>query len=211
MRRVWCIVKSRRSNLAHVPRREPEQARSRARVDKILEATAELLRTQGVDQISMTDIASTAGMSKAALYRYFPGKPAIIRSLARRVIQEERSIDEALLASYGDTDAPIEAALRGYFDRVLSDPYRIQLRAAVRADVVLADEDFQDAVELADAAARVLSPHAGEELANDMLLVRELVDGAVALAARQDDATRKHTIDGFVHMATSLLARRLGQ
>lgn len=58
---------------------EPEPA-SRERV---LAAAAELLATRPLGEVSMDDVADRAGLSRASLYRLFPGKPALFRELVR--------------------------------------------------------------------------------------------------------------------------------
>ena len=80
MRHVRTSVKGVSDPDALSLRREPEQDRSRAGVASILDAAATLLDHQGVDQITMTAIAQEAGLSKAALYRYFPNKAAIAQT-----------------------------------------------------------------------------------------------------------------------------------
>lgn len=48
-------------------------------------AVGELTRTQGIDRISMTDVAGTAGITRTALYNYFPDKPALLLAFTERV------------------------------------------------------------------------------------------------------------------------------
>ncbi|GAA4915621.1 TetR/AcrR family transcriptional regulator [Streptomonospora salina] len=46
--------------------------------ERILEAVAVLTRDQGIDEISMTDVAAAAGITRTVLYNYFPDKPALL-------------------------------------------------------------------------------------------------------------------------------------
>ncbi|GAB3452120.1 TetR/AcrR family transcriptional regulator [Streptomonospora sediminis] len=46
--------------------------------ERILEAVAALTRVQGIDEISMTEVAAEAGITRTALYNYFPDKPALL-------------------------------------------------------------------------------------------------------------------------------------
>ncbi|MCL2600307.1 MAG: TetR/AcrR family transcriptional regulator, partial [Treponema sp.] len=59
-------------------RREREKA---ARRKNILSCTRELIMSQGVDRVSMEDIAHKAELSKATLYLYFPSKEAIFNEI----------------------------------------------------------------------------------------------------------------------------------
>ncbi len=59
------------------PRRTPRQDRSRAMVDRILDAGQEMLIAHGYDGASTNRIATAAGISPGSLYQYFPNKDAI--------------------------------------------------------------------------------------------------------------------------------------
>lgn len=49
--------------------------------DRILEAALGLVGRRGLADLSMDEVADAAGVSRASLYRLFPGKPALFREL----------------------------------------------------------------------------------------------------------------------------------
>ena len=51
--------------------------------ERALAAAAELLGGRPLSEVSMDDVAERAGLSRASLYRLFPGKPALFRELVR--------------------------------------------------------------------------------------------------------------------------------
>ncbi|TKK78655.1 TetR/AcrR family transcriptional regulator [Herbidospora galbida] len=53
--------------------------------EKILEAIARLARRQGIDAISMTELAAEAGITRTVLYNYFPDKTALLLAFTERV------------------------------------------------------------------------------------------------------------------------------
>jgi AcrR family transcriptional regulator len=70
------------SPLRHAPRQE----RSRATVERILAAAAEVLGERGYAAASTNAIAARAGVSPGTLYQYFADKDAIVSELTGRLI-----------------------------------------------------------------------------------------------------------------------------
>jgi AcrR family transcriptional regulator len=77
------------------PRKRAQQARSRATVDEILAAAAEVLVTVGYDRASTKRIAAAAGLSIGSLYQYFPSKEAVVAALLDRHIAGQFAVLEA--------------------------------------------------------------------------------------------------------------------
>jgi AcrR family transcriptional regulator len=65
-------------------RLEPVQDRSRRRNEQILEAVARLLETVNIEDLSHSDIALAAGVSKPSVHYHFPTIAAIQLELGRR-------------------------------------------------------------------------------------------------------------------------------
>jgi AcrR family transcriptional regulator len=92
------------------PRKHASQARSRATVDALIDATARILVREGFDDASTNHIAETAGVSIGSLYQYYPCKEALVAAVIdrhnRQLIQIVRDalVDVAV--------APIETAVR---------------------------------------------------------------------------------------------------
>lgn len=79
-------------------RRIPAQARSRATVEVVLEAAAQLLESVGERGFNTNAVAERAGVSIGTLYRYFPDKQSILTALARREMEAVNAATGALLA-----------------------------------------------------------------------------------------------------------------
>lgn len=67
-----------------LPRKSPRQARSKALVAAILDATAQVLVERGYAGSSTNLIASRAGVSIGSVYQYFPNKDSLIAALRER-------------------------------------------------------------------------------------------------------------------------------
>ncbi len=88
------------------PRKQPRQARSRATVDAILTATAQVLVERGYDKTTTNVVARRAGVSIGSLYQYFPNKEALLTAVcelhmertARLLLEKLGSLDDCPLA-----------------------------------------------------------------------------------------------------------------
>ena len=66
------------------PRKRAGQARSRATVEALVEATARILVRDGYDRASTNRIAEEAGVSVGSLYQYYPCKEALVVAVIER-------------------------------------------------------------------------------------------------------------------------------
>lgn len=73
-------------------RKTPSQGRSKATVEAILQAAAQLLLSLGYDKTSTNKIAQLAGVSIGSLYEYFPAKEAIFAEIRRREAQRHYAL-----------------------------------------------------------------------------------------------------------------------
>jgi AcrR family transcriptional regulator len=65
-------------------RRTPQQARSRAACEAIVEAAAQILEAGGPEALTTNAVAERAGVSIGTLYQYFPDKQAILLAATHR-------------------------------------------------------------------------------------------------------------------------------
>lgn len=73
--------------------------RSEARPEEILEAALEEFDAKGFDAARMEDIARRAGISKAAIYLYFPSKMALLEALIEAKVSPLARQAQSLAAS----------------------------------------------------------------------------------------------------------------
>ncbi|WNG51620.1 TetR/AcrR family transcriptional regulator [Archangium minus] len=104
------------------PRKLPRQTRSRATVDAILEAAAQVLVEQGYEKTTTARVAERAGVSVGSLYQYFPNKESLVAALIERHAGEMVTVAEAAFA--GLKTASLEDGLKVII-RVGIDTHRI--------------------------------------------------------------------------------------
>ncbi len=97
-------------------RRLPTQARSRERVERILDAAARLVVSNGVDGLTTRSIADAAELPVASLYQYFADKEAVLLALCERDMAE---MDEQVAADLAAVDeltvaSLVETAMRAF-------------------------------------------------------------------------------------------------
>jgi len=99
------------------PRKRPSQARGRATVEAILEATARILVDEGYEKATTNHVAEVAGVSIGSLYQYFPNKEALVGELLER--HESRMLDQLAGMMTELAGAPIDEAVRTYVRAML--------------------------------------------------------------------------------------------
>ena len=143
------------------PRRRAVQARSRATVERILEAAAGLIAERGAEATTMTEIAQRAGVVIGSLYQYFPDKAGVMTALFER---HSAGVHEMLLgAAEGARDVEdltvrIDDLSQRYFALHRDDPLVRGIWTAVQTDPVLQALDVADSLRNAEAVFRIARP-----------------------------------------------------
>ena len=101
---------ARPRKLAVIPRKRPEQDRSRATVDAIMSAAAHVLVRAGYAAFTTNRVAEKAGVSIGSLYQYFPNKDSLLGELMKRHLNDIESTLEAALQNVAS--APLEELIR---------------------------------------------------------------------------------------------------
>jgi AcrR family transcriptional regulator len=124
------MVKDRQDIVSQ--RRKPTQARARATMDMIFEATARIIERDGIAALNTNRIAERAGISIGSLYEYFPNKDAILIAMARqRLAEDERLVRQALTGP--DADQNVSLARRAIHALVALHEHRPKVRRAIMA------------------------------------------------------------------------------
>lgn len=79
-------------------RRVPRQARSRERVERILDAAAHVFAEAGFEGATTEAIAARAGTSIGSVYQFFPNKDALFGAISARYFTRVSALFEQLMA-----------------------------------------------------------------------------------------------------------------
>ena len=105
-------------------RRVPQQSRSIERVERILDAAADLVVAEGVDAVTTRAVAEHAEVPVASLYQYFADRDEILLALVERDIAE---MDAQVAADLGRLEvlsigSVVETTMRAFVKVYLRRP-----------------------------------------------------------------------------------------
>lgn len=92
-------------------------------VDRIFDAVARLSRDRGIDTISMTQVATAAGVTRTALYNYFPDKAALLLAFTERVTAYFIESFERGLPKNADATTRLRTFIRLQLRGLLAHPH----------------------------------------------------------------------------------------
>lgn len=180
-----------RSTVRLVPRKRPQQGRSQATYDAILEAAARILENEGRGALTTNRVAERAGVSIGSLYQYFPAREAILAELICRIRHEmhadfvtasNATLDGSLTAA---VDALISASLRHHLKR----PILARLLEQIEDELPFDTETTALKSQFADMVVSTLARHGvanTERTAFDLIAISHGLSHAAVRAAEMN-------------------------
>jgi AcrR family transcriptional regulator len=189
-------------------RSEPQQTRSRDKLDRILAAAAGLFAELPYQEVSTRLIAERAGVSVGSLYRYFPDRDSIAGALLTDWLAD-------LMNTFRQSDPPgqagafIEQAIGTYAEVFRRVPGFRQVFYAAPRSRDLEQQQRKSDDDLADLLYGVLTARYGlppDGLAARCLVAVRVADHLVGLAFRDEpDGDRR-----LLGEAKTMICRYLG-
>ena len=171
----------RRPKVVFEPRKLPIQARSTASVNSILEATIQVLRDVGKEQLTTTRVARRAGVSVGTLYQYFPNKKALLQAVLRNHLESVAGALEEVCRNA--TNSSLAQIVTELVDTFLEAKMK-EIKTSVALYSVSSDVDgSRIAREISTRVNKAIASalaNAREPLRNDPQLVASLIQGAMA-------------------------------
>lgn len=198
-------------------RRLPTQARSRERVERILDAAAGLVVTEGVDGLTTRSIADSAGLPVASLYQYFADKEAVLLALCERDMAEmddQVATDLAHLAELSIATL-VDTSMRAFVKVYHRRPAFMQIWMRGRTNTAVYDYGRHHNKRItenllafaADAGLVDQGDYTDAELLAIGELAVELGDRAFQLAFERDPRGDDFLIDQAIELVTGYLER----
>ena len=141
-----------------------------AREQRIIDASLELFLSEGIDKVTVSSIASKAGIGKGTVYKHFLTKNEI---LARIMLDYERSITSSLAKGIQEVDeGDPYAAARAYFLSRLSRPELDRLVQQLEVRLI-------EAPDVADQISELHEVRRTNEEALNKLITRQIERGVL--------------------------------
>lgn len=175
-------------------RKRPVQARSKARVEAILNAAREIISDVGSDSLKMNALAQRAGVPIGTVYQFFPNKSAVIYKLVTDIMDQTRRALEAQLdgiSSLEDAAARVEISVRGYYDFLSAEPVMRNILGSTQGDKKLQSLDREDSRKNGEMMFERLKPFVAEaqhERLGMVLFLNAHLTGSVTRLAVMEDA-----------------------
>ena len=107
----------------HLLKRRPAQARSAQRIERLLDAAADLLREREPEEITVRDLAAAAGVPTGTLYQFFDDKDAVLQALAVRFLAAMPGVLDAAVGRPGaDWRATVDGVVDAYAAMIREHP-----------------------------------------------------------------------------------------
>ncbi|KZY33379.1 hypothetical protein A3752_01335 [Oleiphilus sp. HI0081] len=185
-------------------RRRPTQARSKKRVDAILNAAKSLISEKGSAQLKIHEISERAGVTPASIYQYFPSKNAITLALAQDTFDQSfSSLSEALPVTRSKEEAcfVLQEVIESYYQEYLSEPAMMDIWVSVSADKSLQDLDIEDSRRvtklIVDCIKQYYDEQYWEKLQQVGFLLSHMAGSAVRMALSVPAKEGRALIDSF--------------
>jgi AcrR family transcriptional regulator len=124
---------------------------------RLVDAALACIARVGVSKSTLDEVAREAGVSRATLYRYFPGKPALLRAVvAREAANLAADLEGAAASATTLSDAVVAIVLE--VQRWLTAHEALNFVLLAEPEVLLPHLAFDGADRVLDAGARVVAP-----------------------------------------------------
>jgi AcrR family transcriptional regulator len=177
--------------LAGPLRRVPVQGRSVARVNRMLDACAQLVDEVGYDGLTTTLLAERAGVAIGSVYQFFPDKRAIVQALTLRNLEAYLHRLAARLQQEQSANwwGAVDAAIDEYIEMHRTVPGFRTLHFGDVVDVHLLDDERDNNAVIAQRMSALLRERyelGGEKVEFALGIAVEAADALIKMAFRRD-------------------------
>jgi AcrR family transcriptional regulator len=198
-------------------RRVPVQGRSLARVNRMLDACAELIGEVGYDGLTTTLLAERAQVAIGSVYQFFPDKRAIVHALSMRNMDSyierlSRRMSSGEMANWWDA---VDAAMDEFIDmnRTVAGFRTLRFGDIVDRNLLDADRDNDSVIagKLGLLLVNGFGLTAEPSLDFALTVAVEMSDALIKMAFRQDPYGDEAVLAEAKDIVREYLFRKLNQ
>jgi AcrR family transcriptional regulator len=194
-------------------RRRPTQERSRATVERILDAGRSVLLERGFEGANTNRIAAAAGVGPGSLYQYFPDKEAILERVVERAMDDlEARITRAFLGSLRAGDDAVRGHLESLLDALTEEAELVRVLSQDQPRTVgRRRAGFARRIDALVAGALLAEHPDGGDVPVDAvawMLVRTVEHVTISWVLEQPGVGREAILDELTELVGGYLRRR---
>jgi AcrR family transcriptional regulator len=141
-----------------VPVSPPRRSEADDTATRLLDAAAACISRVGVAKTTLDDVARSAGVARATLYRYYSGKPALLEALVARELETvRRRLAERAAAATDLTDTVVVLITAAAAE--VQQHAALQFVLAHEPEVLLPHLTFDGCDHYLAAASEIAEPH----------------------------------------------------
>jgi AcrR family transcriptional regulator len=195
---------------APTKQRQPQQRRAQNTIDKVLDASAQLLAERGYEGLNTNAVAKIAGVNISTLYRYFPNKEALLESLLQKFHEQQMEMVEEKLSANSDRDNRVGQIVDALISMMIENPWMLALKDAMNVSPQLRElRNGSQQATIAAITSRVPNNQAprvsGKKQKAVLRLLLDLFNNGVQLAVNTPEAERKEIVEEVKIMLNSYL------
>ncbi|PXY31754.1 TetR/AcrR family transcriptional regulator [Prauserella muralis] len=197
-------------------RRQPVQQRSAKRVERMLDASAELLEEMGYEALTTTLIAKRAGVAVGSLYQFFPDKRAVVQALTQRNLERFVAAVSERLSTLDHRHwwDVVDSLLDIYLQMHREVPGFSKVHFGDVVDLRLLDDQRTNNRVITDSLANLVTRHVDlspEEVTLPISIAVEAADGLLNFAFRVDPQGDPEVVTETKALIKGYLASRFGE
>ena len=192
------------------PRKLPTQARAKARIQRVLDATQAILNRDGPAAVTTPAIAAESGVSVGSIYQYFPNKEAIILALYEARLTHIRQVASDAM---DDGEGDWRAFFRKWIARVKAEEeavaYGLSMSAAFEQFPKLAEIEPLHAEQMAEGVVAQLKQFGSDwpdEALFDLAIYAYYLDAATWRYWTAAEARLPQGVDRLIETIITVLA-----
>jgi AcrR family transcriptional regulator len=138
--------------------RQPQQERSRARVQQIIDAADTILGTEGFDALTIRHLAEVADVPVGTIYQFFTDKNGVVDVIARRYLDRFAEVMTELVARAEQTPFVdlVDGVLDAFIEMYRSNPGYLAIWMGRQLSPDLLEADHLNNELLADGLRQII-------------------------------------------------------